>query len=388
MVKKIFGVQQDILLLGIVSFLTDLSSESIFSVFSIFFTVTLGASTALLGLVEGMADFASSSLDYVSGSLSDKSGKRKDIAIAGYGVSTVMKGILLFATSIPVAALFRVVERFGKSIRGPPRDAWISSIAEKSSKGYSFGVHKALDKAGAVIGPLLAYAFFMVFPQTLSSFMTLFLIALIPALAATVLLFFLKDRPAKPNRRENIFTAYRKLDKGFKKYLWTAGLFSLAYFSFSFLLLKAYIVGFALTDVILLYALFNVSFVIFSIPIGKLGDSIGREKIIMLSYILYALMSIGFFFADSKAVVTVMFVLYGMFYAIDEGQTKAYITDLEKSKQGTAIGLYNFATGLVYLPASIIAGLLWGINPSYSFAFAALISVLALALFYMTRKKR
>jgi MFS family permease len=388
MAKKIFGVQQDILLLGIVSFLTDLSSESIFSVFSIFFTVTLGASTALLGLVEGMADFASSSLDYLSGSLSDKSGKRKDITIAGYGTSTIAKGILLFATSVPVAAFFRVVERFGKSIRGPPRDAWLSSIAEKSSKGYSFGVHKALDKAGAVIGPLLAYAFFMVFPQTLSSFLTLFLIALIPALAATVLLFFLKDKPAKPSRKESIFTAYRNLDKGFKRYLLAAGLFSLAYFSFSFLLLKAYIVGFALTDVILLYALFNFAFVLFSIPVGKLGDRIGRKRIIALSYVLYAMLSVGFIFADSKPMIIAMFVLYGMFFAIDEGQTRAYITDLEKSKQGTAIGLYNFVTGLVYLPASIIAGLLWAINPSYSFAFAAFVSVLALALFYMIGKKR
>jgi MFS family permease len=386
--SKIFGVQRDILLLGIVSFLTDLSSESIFSVFSIFFTVILGASTALLGLVEGMADFASSSLDYLSGLLSDRSGKRKDIAIAGYGLSTVAKGILLFATSVPVAAFFRVVERFGKSIRGPPRDAWISSIAEKSSKGYSFGVHKALDKAGAVLGPLMAYAFFMVFPQTLSSFMTLFLIALIPALAATVMLFFLKDKPSKPRKRENIFAAYKTLDKGFRNYLLAAGLFSLAYFSFSFLLLKAYIVGFALTDVILLYALFNIAFVLFSIPIGKLGDRIGREKIIALSYVLYALLSVGFIFADSKLVIIAMFVLYGMFFAIDEGQTKAYITDLEKSKRGTAIGLYNFVTGLVYLPASIIAGLLWAINPSYSFAFAALVSVMALVLFYTFRKKR
>lgn len=388
MAKKVFGIEPDILLLGIVSFLTDLSSESIFAVFSIFFTVTLGASTALLGLVEGMADFASSSLDYFSGSLSDQSGKRKDITIAGYGLSTVSKCILLFASSIPVAAFFRIVERFGKSIRGPPRDAWISSISKTSSKGYSFGVHKALDKAGAVLGPLMAYAFFMVFPQTLSSFMTLFLLALIPALAATILLFFLKDRPSKPKKRENIFIAYRTLDEGFKKYLWVAGLFSLAYFSFSFLLLKAYLVGFALTDVILLYALFNLSFVLFSIPVGRLGDMIGREWIIALSYIIYALMSIGFIFASSKLMIIAMFILYGMFFAIDEGQTKAYITDMEKSKRGTAIGLYNFATGLVYLPASIIAGILWVVNPSYSFAFAAFASIAALVLFYAIRKKK
>ncbi len=388
MEKKIFGIQKDIFLLGIVSFLTDVSSEAIFSVFSIFFTTVLGASTALLGLIEGAADFSASSLDYFSGSISDKSGQRKKITIAGYGLSTLAKGMLIFATTVPAAALFRVVERLGKSVRGPPRDAWIASIAEGKNKGFSFGVHKALDKSGAILGPLLAYLFFTIYPETLSAFTNLFILAVIPAIAATLLLFFLKDRHSKPTEHESIFKTYRNLNKNFKRYLLAAGIFSIAYFSFSFLLLKAYIAGFALTDVILLYTLFNVAFVIFSIPIGKIGDRIGREKIIALSYVIYLLMSIGFVFANTKELVILMFVLYGMFYAIDEGQSKAYITDLERKRKGTAIGIYNFVTGIIYLPASIIAGILWMIDPSYTFAFAGIASITALGLFMWFNKNK
>ncbi len=386
MARKILGVKIEIFLLGIVSLLTDISSELIFSVFSIFFIVVLGASAALLGIVEGLADFAASSLDYISGFFSDKTGKRKRFAALGYGSSTLAKIILVFANSIPIAALFRIAERFGKSIRGPPRDAWLSSIAEKSKRGYSFGVHKALDKSGAVIGPLIAYAFFTVFAQTMESFKLLFIIALVPAIAATLLLFFLKDAPSRPKKRENIFKAYKKLDKRFKRYLIAAAIFSLAYFSFGFLMLKAYLTGFALADVILLYALFNVSFVVVSIPIGWLGDKIGRSKIIASSYVLYVIMAVGFIFAVSKIEIIALFVLYGIFFAIDEGQTKAYISDLEPTKRGTAIGFYNFMTGLIYLPASVIAGLLWLVNPSYAFMFAALVSVAALAVFLALRR--
>ncbi|MCL4436313.1 MAG: MFS transporter [Thaumarchaeota archaeon] len=386
MSRKVLGVTLEIFLLGIVSMLTDISSEMIFSVFSIFFIVVLGASAALLGVVEGLADFAASSLDYLSGFVSDRTGKRKRFAILGYGASAIAKGILIFANSVPVAAFFRVFERFGKSIRGPPRDAWISSIAEKSNRGYAFGVHKALDKMGAIVGPLLAYAFFSVFTQTFDSFRLLFIIALVPAAASTLMLFFLKDKPSQPKERENIFKAYKKLDKRFKRYLIAAAVFSIAYFSFGFLLLKAYVTGFSLADVILLYALFNVSFVIVSAPIGRLGDKIGRSKIIASSYVLYAVMVIGFIFASTKIEIIALFVLFGIFYAIDEGQTKAYISDLEQSKRGTAIGFYNFMTGLIYLPASAIAGFLWLVNPSYAFTFAAAFSLGALVIFLSLQK--
>jgi len=385
--KRLFNVHPDVLKLGIVSFLTDISSEAIFSVFSIFFTVIIGASASVLGFIEGIADFSASSLDYFAGWLSDRSGKRKRFTFIGYSFSALAKVSLLFASSVATLASFRIVERLGKSFRGAPRDAWLSSVASGSNIGYSFGVHKALDKAGAVLGPLFAYALLSLFGQTMSTFKILFIIAVIMAVAAVVVLFFMKDHPGIPHKRENIFKAWNTLSKGFKLYLIPAGIFSLAYFSFGFLLLKAYLVGFAIKDVVLLYALFNVAFVVVSAPIGKLGDKIGRKSIIIFGYLIYILMSIGFIFATQKWEIIVLFILFGIFYSIDEAQSKAFISDIEKDRRATAIGMYNFVTGLVYLPASIIAGLLWILHPNYAFLFAGIIAFIAMNVFIIFKNK-
>lgn len=385
MKKKVLGVNRDIFLLGVVSFFTDISSEAIFSIFSVFFTIILGASVALLGVVEGLSDFASSSLDYFAGFLSDRKGKRKIYTILGYAFSTAAKSILLFA-SIFSAAVFRVIERLGKSFRGPPRDAWIGSLAEKSNRGYSFGFHSAMDKAGAIVGPLMAYLILALLGQSMDTFKLLFIIILIPAALSVVILLFIKDKPSKPVKRESMVSSFKKMNGNFWHYIKAAGIFSLAYFSFSFLMLKAYTIGFAIKDVVLLYVLFNVSFVIASIPLGKLGDIIGRKKIIALEYITYFLMSVGFIFASSKIEIILLFVLFGIFFAIDDGQSKAYITDLEKPRRGTAIGIYNLITGVIYLPASVIAGILWSINSNYAFEFAAIVSLIALIFFVVKRK--
>ena len=379
--KKFLGVHPDIYKLGFVSFLTDISSEAIFSVFSIFFTVIVGASASLLGLIEGISDFSASSLDYVAGWLSDKSGKRKRFALIGYGFSTLAKILLLIGSSISILASFRIIERLGKSFRGSPRDAWLSSIAEEGKMGYSFGIHKAIDKLGAVLGPLVAYFLLVKFGQVRSTFHLIFVIAIIAAALSVIVLATMKDRPGVPHERENIFKSWSTIGSNFKRYLIPASIFSLAYFSFGFLLLKAYKVGFTIKDVVLLYALFNVSFVLISIPVGKLGDLIGRKYIITLGYILYIGMSIGFIFAKTKWEIIILFLLFGIFYSIDEAQSKAFITDVEKERRATAIGMYNFVTGLIYLPASVIAGVLWIYSPSYAFGFAAVVAAIAMVFF-------
>ena len=386
--EKILGVDKNIFFLGIVSFLTDVSSEMIFSVFSVFFTIVLGASAALLGLIEGLSDFAASSLDYLSGYFSDKTGKRKVFAIAGYGFSTIAKTMLVISSTVASASAFRVIERLGKSFRGPPRDAWISALADEKTKGYAFGLHKSLDKAGAILGPFIAYGILSYWGQNANAFGILFAVAVVPAALAVLLMLFIKDRPEKPRERENIFRAYGKTGKDFRHYLFSGGIFSLAYFSFGFLLLKAYLVGFEIKDVVLIYALFNIAFVLVAVPIGKLGDRIGRRKIILLGYLSYFIMSLGFVFASTKETVAALFVLFGIFYAIDESQGKAYITDMEKERKATAIGIYNFFTGLIYLPASLIAGWLWMIKPDYAFAFAAVASLAALVFFIAGKKNK
>jgi MFS family permease len=382
------GVHPDVLKLGIVSFLTDVSSEMIFSVFAVFFTTVAGASSALLGLVEGFSDFSASSLDYVAGWLSDKTGKRKAFALAGYGFSTAAKIILLVANSVAALSLFRVIERLGKSFRSSPRDAWLASIAASEVRGYSFGVHKALDKAGAVLGPLIAFVLLWWLGETASSFRTLFWVAFVPAVLSVFVLGLIKDRPGIQYERESVFTAWKTLSSGFKRYLVAAGIFSLAYFSFGFLLLRANRVGFSIKEVVLLYALFNVSFVIAAPFIGKLGDIFGRTSIVILSYLIYLVMCLGFALAWTKWEIIVLFVIYGIFYSIDEAQSKAFIADVEAERRATAMGVYNFVTGVIYLPASLIAGALWVVNPSAVFIVAAFVSLAAIGTFVWLRPAR
>ncbi|MFH0961576.1 MAG: MFS transporter [archaeon] len=388
--RQIFGVPLEIIILGIVSFLTDISSEMIFSVFSVFFTVILGASQALLGLVEGLSDFAASSLDFVSGYLSDKTGKRKPFAVFGYGFSTAAKSIILFLPTVFGAALFRVVERLGKSIRGAPRDALISTISSEGKTGASFGIHKMLDKAGAILGPFVAYLILKSLGETPSAFRFLFAVALVPAiLSVLVLVLFVKDRkPRKRAIRANPFQILGTLSGDLKRYLLSSAVFSLSYFSFSFLLLKAYLVGFSASEVVLLYATFNVSFFLFAVPLGKLGDKIGRKYLVAGEYVLYSAISIGFLLANSRETIIILFLLFGIFYTLDEAQSKAYISDTSaKETRASAIGLYSFVTGLVYLPASAIAGLLWKYSgPSAAFAFAAVIPLFALGIFLFPKR--
>jgi MFS family permease len=213
----------------------------------------------------------------------------------------------------------------------------------------------------------------------------LFWVAFVPAVLSVLVLGLVKDRPGVQYERESLFTAWKTLSRGFKRYMVAAGIFSLAYFSFGFLLLRANSVGFSVKDVVLLYALFNVSFVIAAPLIGKLGDLVGRTRIVVLSYLIYLVMSIGFAFATAKWEIILLFVIYGIFFSIDDAQSKAFIADVERERVATAMGVYNFVSGAIYLPASLIAGALWLVNPSVSFIVAAFISLAAIVTFVWLR---
>ena len=359
--RLILGVPHEVVILGVVSFLTDVSSEAIFAVLPLFLTTVLGASALVLGAMEGVADFAASSLDMASGYLSDRLGKRKSIATLGYSLSSLAKVLLIFASTAGQVFAFRVVERLGKSLRGAPRDALLAGLAPAKGRGASFGLHRSLDKAGAILGPLLAYALLGHFGESVKGVRTLFAMAVVPAVAAVaLLLFFVRERAGRGRAQIPVGEAIRTFGPQYCHYLASAGIFSMAYFSFAFLMLAAARSGFGLKDVVLLYALFNVSFTLVSVPIGRISDRIGRRALIASSYGLYAIVAAGFTVVNSKPGVILLFLLYGVFYAIDEGQTKAYLADLTQDElRATAIGAYGFVTGLVYLPASLLAGALW-----------------------------
>jgi MFS family permease len=375
----------DVLRLGLVSFLTDLSSEMIFSVFAVFFTSVAGASSALLGLIEGLADFSASSLNQLAGWLSERSGRRKVFVIAGYGFSTLAKALLLVSTSIAGLATFRVVERLGKGFRGPPRDAWLAAVAAQATRGYAFGVHKALDKAGAVAGPLLAWALLAGLGESAASYATLFALAFVPAVLAVVVLALIAERPGPAHARESLGRSWQALSPAFKRFLVPAGVFALGYYSLGFLLLKAHALGFGVAQVVLLYALFNTTCVIAAPLAGQLGDRVGRARIVLLGYTLYGLVNLGMLWAGERWQLVALFALYGVFYAIDESQSKAFIADLEPERRAGAIGVYNFVTGALYLPASLAAGALWTLRPGFAFGLAALLSLAAIVTLQVLR---
>ena len=383
--RQRWGVHPDILKLGLVSFLTDLSSEMIFSVFAVFFTAVAGASSALLGLIEGLADFSASALNYLAGRLSDRSGRRKPFVLLGYGFSTLAKTILLVSQTVLGLGVFRVIERLGKGFRGPPRDAWLSSIAPGPSRGYAFGVHKALDKAGAVVGPLLAYALLAWLGESPDTYRLLFWVAVVPALLSLLVLWWVKDLPGAPHERESVGQNWQQLSPGFKRFLLPAGVFALGYFSLGFLLLKAHASGFSMAQTVLLYALFNATCVLVAPGVGWLGDRIGRHRLVLLGYALYGLINLALVFASQPWQIVVLFALYGVFYAIEESQSKAFIADLEPERRASAIGVYNSVTGMLYLPASLAAGLLWTVSPALAFGLAAALALLAMLLFVRAR---
>ncbi len=383
--KKSERLHPDVLKLGLVSFLTDLSSEMIFSVFAVFFTTVAGASSALLGLIEGLADFSASSLNYLSGWLSDRSGQRKWFATAGYGFSTLAKLILLVSSSMVGLSIFRVIERLGKGFRGPPRDAWLSSIAVKENRGYAFGVHKALDKSGAVLGPLVAYGLLSWLGESASTYSTLFLVAFIPAVVSVAVLARMPDQPGQVHPRESIVQNWALLSPGFKRFLWPAGVFALAYFSLGFILIKAHDVGFSVTEIVLLYALFNTTCVVAAPLVGKLGDRVGRSRIVVLGYAVYVGICLWLMVASTRWELIAAFAMYGLFYSIEESQSKAFIADLEPERRATAVGVYNMVTGVLYLPASLVAGALWGVAPALAFAVAAALALAAIGVFWFKR---
>ncbi len=390
------GITRNVLVLGVVSFLTDVSSEMIFPILPLFLTNILGAGTGIVGLVEGVADSIASLLDIFVGYYSDMEGKRKEFAVAGYGISSVMKVFLIFANSWPVVLIVRGAERLGKSIRTSPRDAIIAESTDEKMRGKAFGLHRSMDTIGAIVGPAIAYVVFMVMGQTEAGFRMIFTIGVIPAmLAVIVIIFFVREPketgsqaglganktgvPGKTLKKARFWEALKSLDARYKRFLFASCIFSLAYFSFALLIVRANDIGMKAQDIILVYLLYNVAYAASSIPIGMLSDRIDRKLVIGASFVLYGLIAIGFSMVSQAWQIAALFVVYGMFVAADESVNKAYISDITEDRtRGMALGAYNSAVGAVYLPANAIFGLLWAaFGAVIAFGAAAVVAIIS-----------
>jgi MFS family permease len=322
----------------------------------------------------------------LSGWFSDKFGKKKPLVIAGYSLSTITKPLLAIATSWTHVLGVRIADRVGKGLRDAPRDALIAASTTKKNRGKSFGLHRALDTAGAFAGTLIA---FFILQKYANDFKLIFWLSFIPgAIAVLILIFAVKDSNAKSERRYSF--NFKNLNPNLKKFLFISLLFSLANFSYAFFILRATNVGFVLAIVPLVYLVYNLFYAVFSVPAGKLSDRIGRRNVLFIGFLLFGIMSLGFAFIAGTFTIWVLFALYGLFMAITDGVSRAYVSDLSiKEERGTVLGTYNTIIGIAVFPANFIGGLLWQkVNVTAPFVYAAVLSLVsALLLLVLVKKK-
>ncbi len=321
----------NILFLGLVSFFADISAEMVYPIIPLYLTSTFGATPALVGLIEGIAESLASLLKVFSGYISDRSQKKKRLAFFGYTTGLIYKIALILATSWVGILVARVIDRIGKGIRTSPRDVMVSESAPANQLGQAFGLHKALDMAGSAIGILLAY-FIIQGNLNTSTYKTLFLVSMIPALIGLGLFAFIREQKNHPIKtREPFWKRVGELDNNLKLYLLVAFIFTLGNSSNTFLLLRAKSVGFTDSSVILLYFLYNLSASLLAFPFGKRSDKVGRRRILILGYLVFAFVYLGFGFAYNQIMIVSCFLLYGLYTAMITGVERAYIAEISPS---------------------------------------------------------
>lgn len=375
---------RNIVLLGFVSFFADISSEMVYPLIPLYLTAVFGATPALVGLIEGIAESIASLLKVFSGYISDRFQHKKAIAFSGYATGAIYKVALLFAGSWTGILLARVIDRFGKGVRTAPRDVMVSESADKNSMGKAFGIHKMLDMAGSAIGIILACILVKSIGE--NSYRIVFAVSIIPVLLALCMFIFIKEKKIRREtvQREHFWKNISQLDGQLKLYLAVTFLFTLGNSSNSFLLLRATNVGFTSSDAILLYFVYNITASILSVPCGKLSDRIGRKKLLVGGYSTFALVYFGFAICNNKILMVLIFVVYGAYTAMTAGVERAFIAEIAPAKlKGTMLGLHSTLAGIALLPASVIAGLLWDSIGAYApFMYGgimALISAMILA---------
>jgi MFS family permease len=360
---------KNVVLLGVVSFLNDISSEIIQPILPLFIA-SLGGSSLAVGLIGGISDGLPSLLKLLAGCWSDRLGRRKPLVVGGYAVSAVGKLLLPAAATWPQVFVLKTLERCGKGIRSAPRDAMISESVVAERRGRGFGLHRAMDSAGAVIGSVLAYLLW----QAGYNYSSIFLVA--GALALIALLPFYRVRESFSSPSCEIRLKISDISPQLRGFLLVASLFALGNFSYMFFVLRAqglFSGAEAVAAPLLLYAFFNLVYALFAFPIGIWSDSVGRKKVLAIGYSLFAFTALGFAFVTNLAGLILLFGLYGLVYAIVDGSERAFVSDLSASHlRGSALGLYSAALGVAAIASSLIAGALWDLwGPEATFLFGA-----------------
>lgn len=366
---------------GWVSFFMDISSEMVYPLVPLFLSSSLGASKSVIGLIEGIAEAAASLLQLFSGVVADRFGKNKLLMGLGYGISTVSRAGLAVASGWGMVLAARLTDRMGKGIRTAPRDAIIAVSTPPERWGAAFGFHRTLDQAGAFVGPALAL---LILTLWAADYRLVFWLSIIPGLlAVTLIVWFIEADGPAPAVRATLAWLPRKFDRRLRGFLLAVGLFSLGNSSNVFLILKAEQVGLGPAWISGVYLAFNGVYALVSTPAGLLADRIGKKKVILAGFGLFAGVYAGFALATEMWQIVGLFLGYGMYMGLTEGVQRAYLATLIAEKQrATGFGWYHMVVGLAILPASLIAGFLWDtVGPSAPFWFGAGMAALAAAVF-------
>ena len=378
------GISRNVYLLSLVSLFTDLSSEMIYPLVPLFLSTILGAPVAVIGAIEGIAETTASLLKWVSGGLSDRLGTRKPFVLAGYGLAAVSKPLLALAFAWPMVLGARVLDRFGKGVRGSARDALLADSTTSEVRGRAYGFHRSGDSIGAVFGPLVAVAILAYFHN---SFRTAFLIAFVPGVLSTLLILPVHE-PARERKPGPLFQWKQSgtSSPGLRGFLLATFVFGIGNSSDMFLILRANQLGASNITAVLMFACCNVLNVLSSYPAGIVSDRLGRKRVLITGFLLFAGVYLGFGLAGDLRTVWVLFAAYGVYQGLTDGIGKALIVDLvPASERGAALGLQATVLGLCTLPASLIAGFLWQYaGPAAAFLFgagAALTATVVMAVF-------
>jgi MFS family permease len=372
---------------SLTSFFMDISSEMVINILPLFLSNVLGVKTDIIGLIEGIAEATASLLKIFSGWLSDKLRARKWLAVAGYGLSALAKPFFYLANSWGVVAGVRWADRVGKGVRTAPRDALVADSIDERHRGLAFGFHRAADTGGAVLGLLIALGVIWTAQQgdavlEGSTFRTVVLVSLIPALLAVLSLAIgAREVPVTGQRAAPKF-AFRSLGNRFMVFMIVVGVFDLGNSSDAFAVLLAQKRGLSVIGILGMLITFNLVYTLVSTPAGSLSDRVGRRRVIVGGWLIYAAIYLGLALSKTGWHVWALYTFYGLYYGLAYGTTKAMVADIVPEElRGTAYGTYNAVLGILDFPASLIAGLLWRwIAPAAAFYFGGAMALVAAAM--------
>lgn len=375
---KLRSMPRNVLAVSLTSFFMDISSEMVINILPLFLSNVLGVKTNIIGLIEGVAETTSSLLKMFSGWFSDKIGGRKWLAVAGYGISALSKPFFYFANTWGLVAGARWADRVGKGIRTAPRDALVADSIQEEQRGLAFGFHRAADTAGAMLGLMIALLVTWLAQRdsamlSASTFKTIVIISIFPAALAVLALAIGVKETIKKKQYELPKFAFKSLGKPFMTFMVIVAIFDLGNSSDAFLVLRAQERGLNILGILGMLITFNLIYTLISTPAGALSDKIGRRRIIVAGWLIYALIYLGFALASTGVHIWLLYAVYGLYYGLAYGTSKAMVADLvPEALRGTAYGTYNGIIGILDLPASLIAGILWqGLGSWQGFGAAA-----------------